>query len=368
MKVTLKDYIVLPKTAHGPLGYLSNDSAFGFTYNDVYWPTVTHYIEGQKFRGTQYENIIRNAKTPSQAKRKALYRDMLTLDSDTIIDTDYIRKSKEKVYGNRDDKVIINALWHKERKTTVTTAIIEKFKAHPKLYKALAMTHPKIIIPHPSTTINGGNASTYKIDSLTADTLMKIRADYICKYPNNVKTSMNFANNSVALLCDDIRLVVLILSKYICKMEYLRTVYPEMVDDAIVNIKSTRFTSEKLLQIYATKIKVQNTTRNVEKKICGKKSEKYIPKIAKKVCKFTTWASQDEVTLTKIHQYIHPFLIAIHKCFNLSGTQGSTTILKNRLWNKRTMKLLWLEFDKMPIKIPYGSRWYRANRAELFSE
>jgi ribA/ribD-fused uncharacterized protein len=50
---------------------LSNFALFGFEEDGVYWPTVEHYFQAQKFPGGQsaaYREKIRTAKTPKEAK------------------------------------------------------------------------------------------------------------------------------------------------------------------------------------------------------------------------------------------------------------------------------------------------------------
>ncbi|NJL93628.1 MAG: NADAR family protein [Anaerolineae bacterium] len=51
-----------------PYGCFSNFSRHGIPAQGVYWPTVEHYFQAQKFPGTDYEQQIRLAKTPKQAK------------------------------------------------------------------------------------------------------------------------------------------------------------------------------------------------------------------------------------------------------------------------------------------------------------
>ena len=49
-------------------GFLCNFSAHGFTLGACYWPTVEHYFQAQKFAGTDYEERIRVARSPKEAK------------------------------------------------------------------------------------------------------------------------------------------------------------------------------------------------------------------------------------------------------------------------------------------------------------
>ncbi len=47
---------------------LSNFSPFGFEEEGVYWPTVEHYFQAQKFPDPEYRERIRKAGSPKQAK------------------------------------------------------------------------------------------------------------------------------------------------------------------------------------------------------------------------------------------------------------------------------------------------------------
>ena len=53
---------------NSPYSCFSNFSAHGFELNGVYWPTVEHYFQAQKFAGTPYEDQIRDAHSPKKAK------------------------------------------------------------------------------------------------------------------------------------------------------------------------------------------------------------------------------------------------------------------------------------------------------------
>lgn len=51
-----------------PYGCFSNFSPHGFTLAEVYWATVEHYFQAQKFAGTPYAGVIRLAHSPKHAK------------------------------------------------------------------------------------------------------------------------------------------------------------------------------------------------------------------------------------------------------------------------------------------------------------
>lgn len=47
----------------------SNFAALGFELKEKYWKTSEHYYQAMKFEGTSYEENIRKAKSPAEAKK-----------------------------------------------------------------------------------------------------------------------------------------------------------------------------------------------------------------------------------------------------------------------------------------------------------
>jgi N-glycosidase YbiA len=54
---------------NGPCGDLSNFSNHGVEMEGLFWPTVEHYYQAQKFDYPEHQEIFRSACTPHQAKR-----------------------------------------------------------------------------------------------------------------------------------------------------------------------------------------------------------------------------------------------------------------------------------------------------------
>ena len=52
-----------------PYGEFSNFAPFPFQLNGRTWPTTEHYFQAQKFTGTDYEETIRQTKSPMIAAR-----------------------------------------------------------------------------------------------------------------------------------------------------------------------------------------------------------------------------------------------------------------------------------------------------------
>jgi len=55
-------------TKNDPYYELSNFAPYGLTADEVYWTTVEHYFQAQKFHDADYRERIRRALTPKDAK------------------------------------------------------------------------------------------------------------------------------------------------------------------------------------------------------------------------------------------------------------------------------------------------------------
>lgn len=120
----------------------------------IIWPTSEHYFQAMKFLDTEYQEKIRTAKTPAQAKRLGQTRDIPI----------------------RDD-------WEDEKVNIMYDACYAKFSANKILLKALISTGDKILIEHTEKDkvwgdggINGGGMN------LLGKTLMKVRKDLYHKF------------------------------------------------------------------------------------------------------------------------------------------------------------------------------------------
>jgi hypothetical protein len=54
---------------HEAYGEFSNFARFPIHLNGKVWPTSEHYFQAQKFAGTEYEELVRQAATPSEAAK-----------------------------------------------------------------------------------------------------------------------------------------------------------------------------------------------------------------------------------------------------------------------------------------------------------
>lgn len=101
----------------GPYGYLASYSNHGFEKNGIYWKTVEHYYQAQKFDDILVKEKIINAPTPKIASQ--------------------IGRSKE--YKLRND-------WDNIKNKVMYEAVLAKFMAHPDIAKKLIETGDEDII------------------------------------------------------------------------------------------------------------------------------------------------------------------------------------------------------------------------------
>ena len=92
-------------------GEFSNYAPFGIEIDGLWYPTVEHYYQSQKFEDIDYAELIRNAETPKKASE--------------------LGKSKN---------ALIKPNWDDIRLETMKKAVTVKFKTHPKLQEVLLAT------------------------------------------------------------------------------------------------------------------------------------------------------------------------------------------------------------------------------------
>src|SRR6266581_6929432 len=99
---------ILFYSTQGAYGEFSNFAAFPIEIDGQTWPTSEHYFQAQKFAGTEYEEAIRQAKSPMIAARRG--------------------RSRSRPL--RPD-------WEKVKDDTMREALWAKFTQHPKLKSLL---------------------------------------------------------------------------------------------------------------------------------------------------------------------------------------------------------------------------------------
>lgn len=103
-----------PRGSHG---CFSNLSQHKVKIDDIVWLTSEHYFQAQKFKGTEWENIIRETRDPRQAR--------------TI--------------GNNTD-LPLREEWEEVRGRVMCECIVKKFTQHEDLKKILFSTKGRKII------------------------------------------------------------------------------------------------------------------------------------------------------------------------------------------------------------------------------
>lgn len=89
-------------------GCFSNFSRHGFELDGKYWMTSEHYFQAKKFVGTEYEEEVRQAKTPMEAANMGRDRSKpLRKDWEEVKDDIMRRAVLEKFKTNKDAKEIL---------------------------------------------------------------------------------------------------------------------------------------------------------------------------------------------------------------------------------------------------------------------
>jgi ribA/ribD-fused uncharacterized protein len=98
-------------------GEFSNFSKHGIEVDGLWWPTVEHYFQAQKFEDKEYQEKIRTAHSPKQAAELG-----------------------------RSRKVAIREDWETVKEEIMFRAVLKKFKTHPKLSELLLFTGNQNIV------------------------------------------------------------------------------------------------------------------------------------------------------------------------------------------------------------------------------
>ena len=106
-------------SVNGNFGEFSNFSDYGFYENDVYWKTVEHFYQSNKFESSSYSEKIRKSSTPKMARELGQSRKVpLRKDWDTIKNEIMKIAVKNKFESNKtildlllftDDKEIVES-------------------------------------------------------------------------------------------------------------------------------------------------------------------------------------------------------------------------------------------------------------------
>ncbi|MGL4236894.1 NADAR family protein [Tabrizicola sp.] len=95
----------------------SNFAPFGVELDGLWWPTVEHYFQAQKFEDAGYREQIRRARRPKDAKALGMTRS-LALRSD----------------------------WEEVKEGIMHRAVLTKFRTHPVLAQLLMSTGDRLLV------------------------------------------------------------------------------------------------------------------------------------------------------------------------------------------------------------------------------
>jgi len=129
-----------------PYGCFSNFSRHGIMMDGVWWPTVEHYFQAQKFAGTPYAERIRQAATPKQAA---------TL--------------------GRSRSVPLRADWEQEKDGIMLAAVQRKFETHTALRAILLATGDEDIVESSPIDYYWGCGADGSGQNRLGQTLMAVR-------------------------------------------------------------------------------------------------------------------------------------------------------------------------------------------------
>ncbi|MCQ2534224.1 MAG: NADAR family protein [Clostridia bacterium] len=105
----------------GPYGCFSNFSHYAFELDGKRWMTSEHYFQAQKFKGTEYVEVIRLLDNPMKAAEMGRNRDLP-----------------------------LRADWEQAKDDVMRRAVYEKFSQNEDIRKILLSTGKEIIIENTS--------------------------------------------------------------------------------------------------------------------------------------------------------------------------------------------------------------------------
>jgi len=206
-------------------GFLSNESHFGFTLGGKKWPTVEHYVQAQKFVGTQHEENIRKAKTVHQAKTMARERRLLAEEKGKII--------KKKVYG-KGKEYRIRGDWEAVKRQVAQKAMEAKFRQNKQLQKRLLDTGD-------SRLRDTSNPDTGPILESIRESLQTRRTPKKSPPPKKGHLYKDVRSGNLTDQEESLVRAILALASKVSIMEgWDGKLYPGMIEDAIYSLVKTR--------------------------------------------------------------------------------------------------------------------------------
>ena len=129
-------------------GEFSNFSKHGVEINDLWWPTVEHFFQAQKFESHDYREKIRNS-----------------------------HSSKQAAELGRSRKVPIRTDWEEVKDEIMFQAVLLKFKTHPALADLLISTGNQDIVENAPGDFYWGCGKDGTGLNKLGNILMRVRSD-----------------------------------------------------------------------------------------------------------------------------------------------------------------------------------------------
>jgi ribA/ribD-fused uncharacterized protein len=132
----------------GPYGCFSNFSQHEVVVDGKLWRTSEHYFQAQKFAGTEYETVVRNAISPREAADLGRNRD----------------------YPLRSD-------WDQVKDDVMRKVVLAKFSQYEELKKILLSTGEAVLVEHTVNDKYWGDGGDGTGKNMLGKILMEIRSE-----------------------------------------------------------------------------------------------------------------------------------------------------------------------------------------------
>jgi ribA/ribD-fused uncharacterized protein len=133
-------------------GCFSNFACSWISLNGRSWPTVEHYFQAQKFAGTDFEEAIRQAKSPTIAKRLG-----------------------------RSRKFRLRRDWERVKDAIMREAVLAKFTQHAELQTILLSTEDAVLVEHTRSDDYWGDGGDGHGKNKLGRILMSVRDELLVK-------------------------------------------------------------------------------------------------------------------------------------------------------------------------------------------
>ncbi|HEX4609666.1 MAG TPA: NADAR family protein [Urbifossiella sp.] len=129
-------------------GCFSNFSRHGFELGGRYWPTAEHYVQAQKFAGTEHVDHVARARTPKEAAE----------------------------LGRRSRAVPLRADWEAVKDDIMRAAVRRKFEAHADIRAVLLGTGDEDLVENAPGDYYWGCGADGSGRNMLGHILMEVRA------------------------------------------------------------------------------------------------------------------------------------------------------------------------------------------------